>query len=268
MQHCFHSIAIFLLSLSCVSAQGVHIKGSIHDAKDNSPLTGTSVLVTRTADSLKVGVITDAAGRFEILHLQPGVYQLSTSYISYLPANQLLTVENLDLDLGTIFIAQDANVLKEVLVKEKQIRVEQLGDTTQYNADAYKTNRNANVEDLVTKMPGITIENGTVKVQGEDLKKVTIDGEDFFGDDATLALRNLPAEIVDKIQVFDRLSEQAQFTGFDDGNAQKTLNIVTKSGKANGKFGKIYAGYGSDSRYIGGANLNYFKGKQRIHSSA
>lgn len=258
------AIAGLILSVSAIYAQSVTVRGQIADAKDNSHMAGVTVLLINLADSVKNGAVSDTAGVFVLKNVPPGRYQLHTSYVSYLPAERQFNVNTSDLDLGTVFIARDANLLKEVVVQEKQIRVEQLGDTTQYNAAAYKTNPNATVEDLVQKMPGITLEDGVVKVQGEELKKLTIDGEDFFGDDATLALRNLPAEIVDKIQVFDRLSEQAQFTGFDDGNTEKTLNIVTKSGKNNGQFGKIYAGYGNDDRYIGGANLNYFKGKQRI----
>jgi hypothetical protein len=258
-------IGIFALLTSVLYAQGVKVQGQIVDAKDNSPMIGVTVILSNLADSTqKKGAITDLEGVFEIQPILPGDYWLSTSYISYLPTEKLLRVDTSLVEMGIVFIAQDANLLKEILVEGKQIRVQQIGDTTQFNADAYKTNPNATVEDLVQKMPGITMENGVMKVQGEELRKVTIDGEDFFGEDATVALKNLPAEIVDKIQVFDRLSEQSQFTGFDDGNTQKTLNIVTKSGKANGQFGKIYAGAGADNRYIAGANLNYFNGKQRI----
>jgi hypothetical protein len=258
-------IGIFALLTSVLYAQGGKVQGQIVDAKDNSPMIGVTVILSNLADSTqKKGAITDLEGVFEIQPILPGDYRLSTSYISYLPTEKLLRVDTSLVEMGIVFIAQDANLLKEILVEGKQIRVQQIGDTTQFNADAYKTNPNATVEDLVQKMPGITLENGVMKVQGEELRKVTIDGEDFFGEDATVALKNLPAEIVDKIQVFDRLSEQSQFTGFDDGNTQKTLNIVTKSGKANGQFGKIYAGAGADNRYIAGANLNYFKGKQRI----
>jgi len=105
-------------------------------------------------------------------------------------------------------------------------------------------NPDATAEDMVKKLPGVTVDKqGTVTAQGEQVRKVTIDGRDFFGDDATAALRNLPAEIIDKIQVFDRLSDQAQFTGFDDGNTLKSLNIFTKANMRNGQFGRMYAGY-------------------------
>jgi uncharacterized membrane protein YgcG len=258
-------IVLFTLFALASNAQGVKVQGQIVDAKDNSPVIGASVFLSNLADSTtQKGAVTDFEGVFVIPGVRPGEYKLGTSYISYQPAEMMVRVDTSDVALGIVRIAQDANLLKEILVEGKQVRVQQLGDTTQFNAAAFKTNPNATVEDLVQKMPGITLENGVLKVQGEELKKVTIDGEDFFGDDATVALKNLPAEIVDKIQVFDRLSEQSQFTGFDDGNTQKTLNIVTKSGKANGQFGKIYAGAGPDNRYIAGANLNYFKGKRRI----
>ena len=118
---------------------------------------------------------------------------------------------------------------------------------------------------MVKKLPGVTVDKqGTVTAQGEQVRKVTIDGRDFFGDDATAALRNLPAEIIDKIQVFDRLSDQAQFTGFDDGNTLKALNIVTKANMRNGQFGRIYAGYGTDDRYSAGGNVSFFKDNRRI----
>lgn len=256
--------AVLLTAAAAAFAQGIKVQGIIIDDKEKTPQIGVTVLLTRSTDSLVLGAATDVDGRFLLANVNPGTYKLTTSYLGYLPVEKTVTVETTDLDLGRLAISQNDNLLKEVVVAEKQIRVEQKGDTTQFNADAYKTNQNATVEDLVKKMPGITVEDGVVKVQGEELKKLTIDGEEFFGDDATVALKNLPAEIVNKIQVFDQLSDQSQFTGFDDGNAQKTLNIVTKTGKANGQFGKVYAGYGTDDRYIGGANLNYFKGKRRI----
>ncbi len=175
-----------------------------------------------------------------------------------------IRVDQPEKDLGTLSLRPDVTELKGVVVEGRQIRVEQKGDTAQYNAGAFKANPDASAEELVTKMPGISVENGTVRAQGEDVQRVLVDGREFFGDDATLALRNLPAEIIDKVQVFDRQSDQAQFTGFDDGQTQKTINIVTKPGKNSGQFGKIYAGYGTNDRYSAGGNINFFKGQRRI----
>src|SRR5579875_34635 len=113
-------------------------------------------------------------------------------------------------------------------------------------------------------MPGITIQNGQVTANGETVQKVTIDGRELFGNDATAALQNLPAEIIDKIQVFDRLSDQAQFTGFDDGNTQKSINIITKTNMRNGQFGHVFAGYGTDGRYNAGGNTTFLHGDQKL----
>ncbi len=114
-------------------------------------------------------------------------------------------------------------------------------------------------------MPTVSIDNtGTVKAQGETVQKVLVDGKPFFGDDPTVALRNLPAEIIDKVQIYNELSDQAKLTGFDDGNTTKTMNIVTKKNNRNGIFGKFYAGYGTDEKYSAGENLNFFNGDRRI----
>src|SRR5690606_13118875 len=117
---------------------------------------------------------------------------------------------------------------------------------------------------MTKKMPGITIENGQIKAGGEDVRTVSIDGREYSADDATVALRNLHAEIVDKIQVFDRLSDQAQLTGFDDGNSVKAINVVTRANMRNGQFGRVYAGYGTDDKYSAGGNVTMLSGNRRI----
>ncbi|MFM2285643.1 MAG: hypothetical protein RLZZ543_1140, partial [Bacteroidota bacterium] len=154
--------------------------------------------------------------------------------------------------------------LKGVEIEGAQQRAVQKGDTTEMNADAFKVNPDATAEDLVKKMPGITVDNGVVKSGGEEVKKVLIDGKEFFGDDASMALKNLPAEVVSKIQVFDKMSDQAQFSGFDDGNSKRTMNVVTRRGMKNAQFGKVYAGGGTSDRYNAGMNLNFFNGNRRI----
>ena len=140
-----------------------------------------------------------------------------------------------------------------------------MGDTIQYNAGSFKTQPNANVEDLLKKLPGVKVEkDGTVKAQGEEVKKVLVDGKEFFGDDPKIATKNLPADAVDKVQVFDKLSDQAQLTGFDDGNSEKTINLKLKKDKKKGMFGKANAGGGTDGRYQGKFNINSFKGARQM----
>ena len=124
--------------------------------------------------------------------------------------------------------------------------------------------KDANADELIEKLPTVTVENGTLKAQGENVTQVLVDGKPFFGNDPTAALKNLPAEVIDKIQIFDQQSEQSQFTGFQDGNTTKTINIVTKTGMRNGQFGKVYAGYGYEDKYQAGGNINYFDGDRRI----
>lgn len=259
---------ILLLSavlLQLVSWGQVRVTGTIIDAADNSPMPGVNVLLMQTSDTTQqTGVATDINGAFELINVQPGTYRLKTIYLSYKNYNRAITISNEDLALGTIKLQSATTQLKGVEIETMQTRVEQKGDTTQFNANSYKTHKDASAEDLVTKMPGVTSENGTLKVHGEDVKKVLVDGKPFFGDDPNAALKNLPADMIDKVQVFDKLSDQAQFTGFNDGNTSKTINIVTKQGMTNGTFGKVYAGYGTDDRYIAGLSLNIFKGERKI----
>lgn len=258
-------IPVLLIS-SQLKAQVYNISGKIIDKSDTSyTLPGVSILLIDNNDSSKKsGTITDEDGNFTIENMSAGSYSLKATYVGYTPFQKTINITSGNVALGVIQMAPSSTTLKNVTVEAKQIRAQQLGDTSQFNANAYKTNPDANAEDLVTKMPGVTNDNGTLKVNGEEVKQVLVDGKPFFGDDPSTAVKNLPAEVIDKIQVFDKLSDQSQFTGFDDGQAQKTINIVTKSGKNNGQFGKVYAGYGTDNRYIAGGNINYFKGDTRL----
>lgn len=258
---------IFLLMSLLSVAQGYRVSGVLSDADDAAGMASANVLLVNVADSTQwQGAVADIDGRFEFVNVNSGSYKLKVSYIGYATLEQNITVSTADIDLGSVKVYKNTKQLKDVEIVEQQIRVEQKADTTEYNAKAYKTNPDATAEDLVTKMPGVTKEDGVIKAQGEEVKKVTIDGKDFFGDDASMALKNLPSDVVDKVQVFDRMSDQAQFTGFDDGNSQKSMNIVTKNGISDGVFGKVYGGYGylNDSKYSAGFNINWFKENRRL----
>lgn len=248
--------------------QAQSVKGKLLDLVDNKPLAGATVQLRSIKDSTtRFGALSDSSGQFRFNNIPVDSFALSISYSGYENYRQFAFISDSipNVDLGTLFIPKKTTDLGGVTVTAKTPPAQQKGDTTQYNASQFKVNPDANTEDLIKKMPGITVEkDGSVTAQGETVRKVTIDGREFFGDDATAALRNLPSEVVDKIQVFDRLSDQAQFTGFDDGNAQRTINIVTKSGIKNGQFGRIYAGYGTDERYTGGGNVSFFKENRRI----
>lgn len=258
------TIIFFAVTINAI-AQTVEVSGVVQDAKSNVAVSGASILLINARDSTqRKGVLANADGKFAFQNIKLGNYRLRVSSIGYGNLETRVLVGNTAKNLGILKLSENDNQLGEVTVREKQIRVEQKGDTVQYNADAFKTNPDATAEDLVKKMPGVTIENGVVKAQGEEVKKVTVDGQEFFGDDAALALKNLPAEVIDKVQVFDRLSEQSQFTGFDDGNSVKTINITTRQNKNNGQFGKIYGGYGENERYQSGVSVNFFKKAKRL----
>ncbi len=262
----FTLLSFFLVISGVVFSQ--NISGKLTDATDNKPLQGATLSLSDVNDSLSVRkVVSDQTGAFRFTGLSLGSYYLTVSSIGYEEFKQVVTLTDSvpNADLKTLAIPKGTVQLGGVTVLAKAAPVIQKGDTTQFSASQYKVNPDATTEDLIKKLPGVTVDrDGTVTAQGEQVRKVTIDGKDFFGDDASAALRNLPSDVVDKIQVFDRLSDQAQFTGIDDGNSVKALNIVTKSGIKNGQFGRVYAGAGTEGRYMAGGNVSTFEGDRRL----
>lgn len=264
-------IGVFLLFnffAIIATAQNSNIRGIVKDDIDKSPVAGATVVAFLQNDSSrseKASAVTDAKGNFELNIIGNDSFVLEISSIGYEKITKRFVTNGAIQDLGIVNFIKKGKELQDVTVVSKAPPVIQKGDTAQFSASQFKVNPDATTEDLIKKMPGITVDkDGTVTAQGEQVKKVTIDGKDFFGDDASAALKNLPSEVVDKIQVFDRLSDQAQLTGFDDGNSQKAINVVTKSGIKNGQFGRLYAGYGTDERYSAGGNVSFFKGNRRL----
>ena len=248
---------------SKLNAQQYHITGKLLDETKQASI-GSSVILLKSDSSFVKGTTTDLEGQFKIENIYSNNYILKILSLGYKPVFKSIQVTNQDLVIPTIALKQNSTNLKEVTVEAQQALATQNGDTTSYSSKAFKVNKDASAEDLVTKMPGVTVVDGKVNAQGEEVKKVLVDGKPFFGDDANAVLKNIPAEVIDKVQVFDKKSDQAQFTGFDDGNASKTINITTKPQFKNGVFGKIYGGYGYENKYKGGATVNIFKGARRI----
>jgi hypothetical protein len=211
--------------------------------------------------------MTDGKGHFEITGLPNGEYRLLTTHVSYYNTSTFFTIDNAhkQVNLGNMVMNDVSRVLREVTVMAEAPPVTLIDDTVQYNAGSFKTIPNATVEQLLKKMPGIKLEkDGTVKAQGQEVKKVLVDGKEFFGNDPKIATRNLPADAVDKVQVYDKMSDQAQLTGFDDGNSEKTINLKLKKDKKKGMFGKVMAGGGTNDRYEGKFNVNSFKGARQF----
>jgi hypothetical protein len=260
-------ILAFILGTTLIStfAQNAVITGVLTDSKDNSTLIGASAILLQLKDSsLYKGNTSDLNGIFNINTVAKGSYIFKVSYLGYTDYFQKIDVTSDTVNLHTIRLSPSSQQLKDVIISTAAPTAVQKGDTTQYNANSYKTNPDANAEELVTKMAGISSENGTVKAHGEDVKKVLVDGKPFFGDDVNAVLKNLPADVIDKIQVFDQQSEQSQFTGVNDGNTTKTINIVTKPGMKNGTFGRVLGAYGYKDVYKIGGNINFFNGNRRI----
>ena len=238
------------------------ISGIATDATDGVSLIGAHVSLHNEATGSATSTVTEVDGSFT-LEVGPGRYQLHISYIGYQDLSQEIKVTDQAVSLGIISLKEGIE-LTEVEVIGKILPVQQRGDTTAYNAAAYKTLPDASAEDLIQKMPTVVIADGTLQAQGEDVKNVLVDGKPFFGDDPTAALRNLPAEVIERVEIYDEQSEQAKFTGFEDGDKSKTINIVTKPSMRTGVFGTLYGGYGNEDTYKLGGNINIFNGDQRI----
>ena len=240
------------------------LSGTVVSSEDSSALIGVNAVLLGADGELRGGTATDTSGTFRLAIPEPGGYIVRLSFVGYTTLDRRIRLSGRDQHLGIIVLEQSAVESDEVLVVAEQERVIMRGDTTVFNADAYAVNQDADAEALVRKMPGITVQDGEVQAQGEAVQRVLLDGREFFGQDPTLALRNLPAEVVKEIEVYDRLSDQAQFTGFNDGDTEKTINIVTRPGMRVGQFGRLHGGYGTEARYLGGASVNIFDDERRI----
>lgn len=266
MKHhaCLLFVLGFIWQTSTLFAQESTLKGAFIDAVKRAPVPQVNVVLSPLRDATQKRMATsDVNGSFTLRNLTAQPYLLKATHVAY-----ETVYATIDLQKGTItlppIVLQTASLQTEVQITAVAERARMKGDTLQFNATSFKVNPDANAEDLIQKLPGVTVENGTVKAQGEQVRQVLVDGKPFFGEDPMAALRNLPAEVIDKIEVFDRQSDQAQFTGFDDGQAMRTINIVTRQDRRNGQFGKLYAGFGTENHYIGGGNVNLFKGSQRL----
>lgn len=259
----FLFLLIALFSTQNILAQTFKLTGVIIDKNDNQPVIGAFVYLSDLKDSTnRVATTTDVDGKFTLGGLKKKRYQLTIQSINYQRYSKTIDIAK-NTELGTIVLEMESKVLKEVVVVGQGTAV-QKGDTTVMTAESFKVTQDANAEDLVKKMPGITVENGVVKARGEDVTQVLVDGRPFFGDDPSVALRNLPAEVIDRVQVYNKLSDQAELTGFDDGQSTRTINIITKRGAKYSSFGKFTGGTDFDSKYLVGGTLNLFSGPRRF----
>lgn len=255
---------LFLGYITTATAQNYSIKGVVKQAGSEITIPNATVLLLNLPDSAQVnGMISDLDGEFEILNVKEGEYLLKVQYLGYETLYSTLPVTE-NLNLGTLHLAEQATDLSEVMITARRAQGEQKGDTTLFNADAFKTMKDASAQSLVEKLPGVVSQDGTLQAQGEAISQILVDGKPFFGGDVTTALQNLPAEVIQGIEIFDQKSDKALLSGFDDGERIKTINIVTKPDKRKGQFGKATVGYGTDDHYLAGASINAFNNDQRI----
>ncbi len=245
-------VAVMLLVALPAMAQSGRVTAKIIDSETKDGVIGAIVeLVSKSNENNRKHSTTGVDGSVTISGLAAGDYNMTVAFIGYTTHTQSVTVKGTT-PLGTIELVEGVAI--EAVVKEVQaLRTSQNGDTVAYNAAAFKVAADADVEGLLKKMPGITISNGTVEAQGEQIKKIFVDGKEFFGEDVSTALNSLPAQAVDRVEVFNKLSDNAEFSGMDDGEGYKAINIVTHSNMRQGIFGKLYAGYGYQPDTEGGA---------------
>lgn len=260
LHHLHRSLAFLILSFITLASSAAVISGVVKDASSQEPLIEAAVKLLSTRDSsLVAGVTTNANGRFSIPDIQKGKYLLQISYIGYADHEQAVTVGASNVRLGTISLKEQSNLLDEVSVVAIKTPIKVMEDTVEYNADSYHTQPNAVVEDLLKRLPGVDVDSdGKITANGKSVSKILVDGKEFFSDDPQVASKNLPANMVDKLQVVDRKSDLARLTGVDDGDDETVINLTFKRGMNQGWFGTAEAGYGTDDRYQASFNVNRF----------
>ena len=263
MKYLFLTIALFF-GVFALQAQTYSLKGTLREAGKSEPISYANVLLLRLPDSTQVaGTISEVDGQFEISSIKGGIYLFKVQYLGYQTLFRTLDIQT-GTQLGTLSLREEEKALSEVIVAASRATGSQKNDTTLFNADAFRTMKDASAQVLIEKLPGVLSEGGILQAQGENIAQILVDGKPFFGTDVRAALQNLPAEVIQSIEIFDQKSEKSQMSGFDDGERLKTINIITKPNRRKGQFGKTTAGIGTEDRYLAGASINAFDEDQRI----
>ena len=251
-----------LLSFFCfISTYAIEIEGRVIDI-DKLPLPGASITIKSLPDSTTVGLqATDADGNFLLKNLSPGKYDLKVSMTGMEEIQKFLNLSDTtkQVKLGDITLYENAIMLKEAVVTGVRAAVVAKQDTIEFNADSYHTATNSTVDQLLKKLPGVEVgTDGSITSNGKSVSKILVNGKEFFADDPQMATKNLPSNMVEKVQVIDRKSDLARLTGIDDGEEETVINLTVKKDMNNGWFGNVAAGYGFDNRYSGSFVINNF----------
>ena len=242
------------------------VKGKVFDSLAQKPLQGATIVLLETKDSTAISYGTaDSAGVFELKNLPAGSFIFGISFTGFAEYVQDITLSAATpvFEAGTIMLQPDTNTLEGVVVTRPPVTIK--NDTVEFRAGAFKTPPNATAEDLLKKLPGMEVDrDGNVSAQGEEITRIYVDGKEFFSNDPKLATKNLNADMIESIQVFDDMSDEAKFTRVDDGSRTRTINIKLKKDKKKGLFGRAMGGMGSSDRYTASANLNTFNDKTQL----
>ena len=262
-------LLLIVFGLAAVAGYGQAngtLKGRLTDSLLKQDLGDATVSVMLAKDSTPVGfAIADAKGNFLIKDLDTGRYRVLVTYQGYRPFSKtfMISKDFKSIDMGTVYMDKQSVLLDAVVVERPPISIK--NDTVEFSAGSFKTKPNSTAEDLLKKLPGVQVDKeGNVKAQGEDVPKVYVDGKEFFGSDPKLATKNITADMIESVQVFDDMSDQAKFSRIDDGSRTKAINIKLKKDKRKGYFGRATAGAGSDGRYEASLSFNRFNGDRRI----
>ena len=264
LPYALFALLLWALPVLAQSQNPLRLSGRVVDTQ-RAPVPGATVTVSSLADTTqRWGAVANARGDFEITLPHPGRYRLRVSSVGYRVLERILLLRQSQ-SLGELVLEPSPVQTGEVTVEAVQERATVKEDTVEYAASAYTVNPDATAEDLVRKLPGVSIQGGQITAHGETVQRVLVDGREFFGQDPMAVLRNLPAEVVQSVQIFDRESEQARLTGIrDPGSTEKTINIITNPAMRTGRFGRLYGGYGTTTRYQAGATLNFFRDTLRF----
>ncbi|MEJ6981765.1 TonB-dependent receptor [Pedobacter sp. P351] len=273
MKHLLWTSCLLCLSSFSLLAQDAYsVRGIVRDTSANADLVNASIGVLNSKDSTLVKFTRAGSdGSFSLTNLKPGKFILLVTYPKYADYVENFTLDSAKkaADFGKINMFLKSKLLADVIIQGKVAAIKIKGDTTEYNAGSFQIQPNSKVEDLLKQLPGIQVDkDGKITAQGETVSKVLVDGEEFFGDDPTLVTKNLRGDMVDKVQLYDKKSDQATFTGIDDGVKTKTINIKLKEDKKQGYFGKVDGGGADGDFYQGQAMFNAFKAKQKIAAYA
>ena len=266
---CLLMLLMILFSPMAFAQQSdVNVTGSVVEQGSDTPIEQATVRLLNVKDSAMVrGVVSARNGSFTLKNVKKGSYLLHITFIGYDPLYQPLQItgKKNPVNVGKLELSDGAIELGEAVVIGKAPEVTVRNDTVEYNADSYKVTEGSVLEDLLKKMPGVEVDSeGKITVNGKEVKKVMVDGKEFFSDDPKVASKNLPAKMIDKLQVLDKKSDMAQMTGFDDGEEETVINLTVKPGMKQGWFGNAYGGYGSKDRYEGNAMVNRFVNNDQI----